>query len=196
VTIEQIKGLLADHATEVKNGVFADLRRSGYFGGKGKEPEGQKEPKDPKPATTGDDVKQLMARQRAFDRATATAKLSDRALARMESAFTAESPENVSEWVKGYLEDLGIGASGASSPPQSATSPNPPPAAPASASPGAPATAPSSPPAPPAPAPVPVADLERAKVHPNKLTADQVSRLGPKGVSDYVNKFFREQGNG
>jgi hypothetical protein len=39
---------------------------------------------------------------------------------------------------------------------------------------------------------VTINDLDRAPVHPNKLTADQVQRLGPQGTLDYVNKFFRK----
>ena len=191
VTLEQIRSLLADHAAEVKNGVFADLRRSGYFGGKGSK--GDAEVEKPKPqAAPGDDVQRLIARERAFSRATATVKLSDGALARMEKAFQAESPDDVADWVKGYLEDFGFSAAG-SSPPQNGTSPNQPTATAPAAQSAAP-TQPTTPPAPPAPAPVPLGDLERAAVHPNRLTADQVARLGPKGVHDYVNSYFRKSG--
>ncbi len=69
----------------------------------------------PKPAAKSDglmsaaDVQALLSRDRAFTRATATANLNDRQLARMEAALNAENPSDVAAWSAAYIEDLGIG---------------------------------------------------------------------------------------
>lgn len=57
---------------------------------------------------TAEAVQQLMQRERAFTRATATAGLSEKQLARMEAAFNAEKPADVAAWSAGYLEDMGF----------------------------------------------------------------------------------------
>lgn len=66
---------------------------------------------DKRTAITADDVTALLASQRAFDRVTASANLTDRQLERMEAARKAESPQDVAAWARGYLEDMGLGKS-------------------------------------------------------------------------------------
>lgn len=71
-------------------------------------------PPAPKPAAKSDgsmsaaDVQALLARDRAFTRATATANLNDRQLARMEAALNADNPSDVAAWSAAYIEDLGL----------------------------------------------------------------------------------------
>ena len=62
-------------------------------------------------AITEDEFNALLSRQRAFDRVTAAAGLSDRQLERMESARKAENPQDVAAWARGYLDDMGLGKS-------------------------------------------------------------------------------------
>ncbi len=54
------------------------------------------------------DVQTLLSRDRAFTRATTSAGLSDRQLARMEAALVADAPPDVAAWSAAYIEDLGI----------------------------------------------------------------------------------------
>ena len=52
---------------------------------------------------------------RALDRAVANRNLSESAYKRLESAFAAENPDNVGEWVKDYFEGFGATAPNAAS---------------------------------------------------------------------------------
>lgn len=76
--------------------------------------EAAKAPAAPKPTAKPDgsmsaeDVQTLLSRDRAFTRATATANLNDRQMARMEAALKAENPSDVAAWSAAYIEDLGI----------------------------------------------------------------------------------------
>lgn len=107
---------------DFKNAVFADLRRSGAL--KSDKPS----PTAPAPAPTpveapaapsapggmtAAEVQTLMARERAFTRAVASASLTDRQLARMEETYRAVNPPDPAEWARGYLEDMGIGKANA-----------------------------------------------------------------------------------
>lgn len=55
-----------------------------------------------------DDAQATISRYRAFDRAVGAAGLNERQLARMEAAFNAEKPSDVSAWSTNYLEDMGL----------------------------------------------------------------------------------------
>src|SRR5688500_18714004 len=83
---------------QVKDGIFAELRRSGVFKG-GQDPK----PNDPSPETpaaatpssvSAQDVDRLVSRARAFERVTAKAQLTDKQAARMEAALRADAPED------------------------------------------------------------------------------------------------------
>jgi predicted Zn-dependent peptidase len=76
-----------------------------------------------KTAITADEVTALLASQRAFDRVTAGAGLSDRQMERMEAARKAENPQDVAAWARGYLEDMGLGKSNVNPSPNAQTAP-------------------------------------------------------------------------
>jgi hypothetical protein len=78
---------------------------------------------DKKVAITADEVTALLASQRAFDRVTAGAGLSDRQLERMEAARRADNPPDVAAWARGYLEDMGLGRSNVNPSPNAQTAP-------------------------------------------------------------------------
>lgn len=97
VSLDQMKDMFA----EFKNGIFADLRRSGAMNKK-------KEQKQEHKIEPSDDIQSLMARERSFERATSGKNLSENALKRLERAFHADSPDDVSVWVSEYLSDFGL----------------------------------------------------------------------------------------
>ncbi len=103
--LDQIAKLIDTKMAEQRNGIFADLRKTGAFGKAAKNQE-----EAATPSTTGltDDVQQLIARERAFTRAAATAKLTDAQFGRMERAWQADKPDDSSGWVRDYLADLGV----------------------------------------------------------------------------------------
>lgn len=105
-SVEQLKQLFGEMLKQERDAMFADLRRAGVLGGKDKKP-GAKEASAP-PAPEAPDIASVIARERAFTRAIARVDISDKALARMETAFQAASPEDVGGWVSEYLSDLGL----------------------------------------------------------------------------------------
>lgn len=117
LTVDQVKSLFAEQAKEIRNGVFADLRRQGLL--KGKDPDagagsgagdgGDKPPGPaPTPGVSADDVQKLITRERSIERIATENKLSDGQRRRMEVALKAENPSDVAAWSKSYLEDMGI----------------------------------------------------------------------------------------
>lgn len=118
-----------------------------------------------------EDVQSLLARDRAFTRATATANLNERQLTRMEAALKADNPSDVAAWSAAYIEDLGL------------AKPQPQPAP----SPGAAAEVKPPPAAPSAPAKVdPITSGGLVNVF--ALTADQIDQLGPHGIREHFEK--------
>ena len=101
VSLADIEALLEKN----KNSVEAATRRM-IEGALGKKKGSDSSPpaKDAAPAAPQPQTVDM----RAFDRATRRLDLSDSQLARMERAVVAEAPEDVAEWVKSYVSDLGI----------------------------------------------------------------------------------------
>lgn len=103
----------------------------------------------------------------------------------------------VPEWAKPLLE-LAKTAGASPAPAPAAPSAQPVPAGPvtlARALAEIKGTAPAAPnPTPHAPTPAPLGDLDRANLHPNRLTSDMVQRLGPDGTLKYVKEYFAKQG--
>lgn len=113
VPVDQIKTLITETFGELRNGLFADLRKAGALG-KDKPPE-TPPPATPAPAAaaaptgiSATDVKLMIERDRALTRSEIEHKLTPAQRRRMESALEADKPEDVSEWAKTYLADMGL----------------------------------------------------------------------------------------
>lgn len=162
-----IQSIVQQASQQARDSMFAALRKAGVL------KEGREEPSKPTrgepSASPSPDDKRL--KLRAFDRAFSGsgAKLSDRAIERMERDFLAEDPADVAGWVKSYIEDFGGAGggnrAGASSTPAGNATTNQTPAAGAEARPLVTNT--------PAPAGLPPGDIR----DPYSLTEDDVQRL-------------------
>lgn len=132
----------------------------------------------PKPTAKADgsmsaeDVQTLLSRDRAFTRATATANLNDRQLARMEAALKADNPPDVAAWSAAYIEDLGIVKQVAQP-----AAPAAPPQAPQETA--KPPTAPTAPSAPASPT------TQQGMVDLFALNEQQIAQLGPAGLRQH-----------
>lgn len=99
----------AKAAKAAHDAAFAEARRT-FQGKQSKDPKPPKQeaqadtPPAPQPEPQGIDHRKL----RVFDRATAKLGLSDAAISRMERAFEAENPDDVTGWVTDYVNDLGL----------------------------------------------------------------------------------------
>lgn len=96
----------------VKDGVFADLRRSGVL-----KPSKQQQtidvgeqptPPAPQAQAASQDPEKVVQRMRSFDRAVGKANLTDAQVTRMEKALKADSPDDVGAWCQSYLEEMGL----------------------------------------------------------------------------------------
>jgi hypothetical protein len=113
VTLDQVKSLMAETLNGFKNAMFADMRKAGALG-----KDKPAEPPAPAPAPsaaapaspglTMDEVKAIVARDRALTLAAAEHKLTPQQVARMTSALDAEKPEDPGTWAKTYLADMGL----------------------------------------------------------------------------------------
>lgn len=107
-------------ADEVRNSVFAEMRKAGMLGKRADEQPATTPATPPAQAPSPPvDTQTLIARERAFSRAMASSgrQMSDAQVARMERAYEAEAPQNPAEWVKGYLADMFGTASNATTTP-------------------------------------------------------------------------------
>lgn len=110
VTIDQVKAMIGETFGELKNGLFAEARRSGLLGGN-KEPKTDTKPEGATTQPTGmsaADVQKIVTRERALERSATEHKLTDGQRKRMEQALAADNPDDVSAWSRTYLEDVGI----------------------------------------------------------------------------------------
>jgi hypothetical protein len=102
-------------AEEVRNSVFAEMRKAGLLGKRADEQPATTPATPPAQASPQPvDTQTLIARERAFSRAMAGSgrQMSDAQVARMERAYEAEAPPDPAGWVKGYLADMFGTASG------------------------------------------------------------------------------------
>jgi hypothetical protein len=115
-------------AKEMRDGIFADLRKAGAFEKKTKAPP-PPEPTDsevqPSSAPPAPDLMKL----RELDRAIAISghKVGSAAYKRIEREFTTDAPTNAEEWVKEYFADMGV-APPQAPPPPTTKGADPPPA--------------------------------------------------------------------
>ena len=97
---------------EVKNGIFAELRRAGVFkAGKddGATAQSQTAAASTPSGLTADDVQKMLAARDALHGASADAKLNEKQRARMVRAYELEKPTDAAAWARDYLADLGLG---------------------------------------------------------------------------------------
>lgn len=150
--------------TQVRDSMFAELRRSGVLG---------KE----KPKAKTSDEPPTPVNYRALDRAVArhphAQKLNDAAYTRLERAYAAESPEDAGQWLKDYFEGMGVAE----------TSP-PAPAKPAEPQRSAVPLNGGTP-------PVPTPDLENAPIL-SMSEADRQHLLKTKGAKWYMEQFAKQ----
>lgn len=125
---------------------------------------------------SAEDVQTLLSRDRAFTRATATANLNDRQMARMEAALKAENPSDVAAWSAAYIEDLGIV--------KQVTQPAAPAATATTTEAPRPAAAPAAPSAHTLPTAMGVPDLF-------SMTPAQHAALGPQGVRSALEQLWK-----
>lgn len=123
VPLDQVNKLISDAVAQAKNGIFADLRKSGVLKSKdGTAGEGTAAGEGVDKSTTNagqqapnntagisaDEVQKLIAGATALERVATENKLTDKQRSRMEAALKAEKPADVGAWAKSYLEDMGI----------------------------------------------------------------------------------------
>lgn len=95
----------------------------------------------------------------------------------LRRAFDGEAPEDVNEWLAQAIADLGVSKAETKAADKSTSNGN---GSHGNGSNGSSATVMSG----------KVEDLERGQIHPNKLTKEQVERMGPAKTYEYVKKFI------
>lgn len=105
----QVKELIAGEMKGIRDGIFADLRRSGALG-KEKQPEAA-QPSGDRPLTAAD-VERISRREREFGRLTSG--LTDDQAALMERLYRAERPDDADlpTWVRTTRTTLGFDRQG------------------------------------------------------------------------------------
>jgi hypothetical protein len=105
-----VTAIAAAVAQQVKDGVFAELRRTGVLG-KEKAPKPVSEP-PPSSTTTPPppDIGKLRMLDRAIARSPHAARLNDAAYTRLERAFIEETPADAASWLTDYFEGMGVSA--------------------------------------------------------------------------------------
>lgn len=109
--VAQVSTTVDEKLTAQENKIFANLRKSGALG--------KDKPADDKPAPqpaaapaspglSPADVKVMIERTRAVDRAVFEHKLTDAQTKRMTAAMEAEAPPDAVAWAKSYLADMGL----------------------------------------------------------------------------------------
>lgn len=120
VPVSQLKAVIGEVFGELRNGLFADLRKSGALG-KEKSAESQPAPQSPSaaaPASSGlsaEDVQSMMLQERVFARAEAEHKLTDTQVEWMRTALKGVPAEELAARSSAFLRSMGI-AKGASEP--------------------------------------------------------------------------------
>lgn len=148
VPVSQIKSVMVDAFAELRNGLFADLRKAGALG---KEkaapapeptPEPSQSPTAAAPASTGlsaADVQSMLVQERVFARAEAEHKLTDAQMEWMRSALKGTTADELPTKASAFLRSMGIAKGASETQPTTATSPAHQPSGPPISDKGAPA---------------------------------------------------------
>lgn len=172
---------------QVRDSIFAELRKSGVLGGKaGQAP--QASTAETPPAASGasalslSDVETLLASRETFARELARFDIPDSAIARARQALNVEKPSDVASWAKTYATDMGWKERAAPSAAAATTTPNPTAAAAAAAATASHAQGDPKPIAASSTAPGGGDSTPSELVDITKLSAEQRLRLGPEGI--------------
>lgn len=131
--VDAIKAIVAEAVAgitpQIRDGVFAELRRAGQLKTEKATPAAPAPTQADAPASpsapgmTAADYQQARARDRAFDRAIATAGLTDGQRDTLESLYVSVNPPDPHAWASDLIAKMGLGKS---APQQAATvQPNP-----------------------------------------------------------------------
>jgi hypothetical protein len=129
IDLNAIKGAVAEAFGELRNGLFADLRKTGALDKPKPSPtapaaasvpvEAPGAP-GPAPGMTAADLHRELARDRAFFRATDSAGLTDEQARFVEETYRAVNPPDPATWATTFLKTMGLGPK---SPPTQASAP-------------------------------------------------------------------------
>lgn len=118
-SIADIQSAFAAQMADLKNAIFADLRRAGALDNKAKPsapptavaqaPVEAPAASAPANGLTASDLQRELARDRAFLRATASAGLSDEQAAFVEETYRAVNPSDPAAWANTFIKTMGIG---------------------------------------------------------------------------------------
>jgi hypothetical protein len=87
-----------------------DARKNGYAEARRKQEQSEEKPRAKPERAKAEKVSEGIDQRklRQFDRLTSKLDLSEKVLARMERHLEMDNPDDVSEWVTSYVEDLGL----------------------------------------------------------------------------------------
>ena len=111
--VTQVTATVEERLAAQENKIFANLRKAGALGKDKTEPTqtASTAPASAPPApaaTSADEVRAIIARERAITFAAVENKLTTQQIARITSAIEAEKPDEPAAWVKSFLADMGI----------------------------------------------------------------------------------------
>lgn len=109
IPVSQLKSVIGEVFGELRNGIFADLRKAGAL--KKDEPATPAKQPAAAPASTGltaAEVEAMLERERVVTRVATEHKLTDAQVKRMKGLLAAERPEDVSGWVSSFVTDMGF----------------------------------------------------------------------------------------
>lgn len=108
-----IKSAVTEAFGELRNGLFADLRKAGALKQEKAQPAQAAQPQEATGTTSSGlsqaDVANLIARERAFSRAIGSVELTEEQSALIDETFRAVNPPDPHAWATGFLKTLGIG---------------------------------------------------------------------------------------
>lgn len=100
---------------DLRNGIFADLRKSGVLKSEKSAPAQPEATQNSAQPNANQDVAAMFARQRAFDRAVGAAGLNDEQASLLEGMFQSMRPEDPGQWATSVIKTMGLGQKNATS---------------------------------------------------------------------------------
>lgn len=115
VTVDDIKNVVGSMMSELRNGIFADLRKAGALkqdktqDEKPRQSAPKEAPPAPAPTFSMEDVQRLLDIRDVSNRMRNERKATDAQIARFEKSLQYEKPENILSYATTWFDDLGIG---------------------------------------------------------------------------------------